>query len=83
VLNKNISLKAFREGDIQSHFWTPLSIEASEQRDRLQQLLELIQMNPTEADHWTCIWNSGEYVSQKAYLQIIGMADASLIFNWM
>jgi hypothetical protein len=63
--------------------WTPLSIEASEQLDQLQHLLELIQVNPTEADHWTYIWNSGEYISQKAYLQIIGLADASPIFKWM
>jgi hypothetical protein len=67
ALNKNISLKAFREGDIQSHFWTPLSIEALDQQDQLQQLLELIQVNPTEANHWTCIWNSGEYISHMTF----------------
>jgi hypothetical protein len=26
--NKDISVKAFRSGDILDHFWTPLSVEA-------------------------------------------------------
>jgi hypothetical protein len=40
-------------------------------------------MNPTKADHLSYIWNSEEYISKKAYLQIIGMVDVSPIFKWM
>jgi hypothetical protein len=48
--NKNISLKAFRTGDILNHFWTPLSLEASSRLQELQFLLQQIQVNPNESD---------------------------------
>jgi hypothetical protein len=42
-----------------------------------------MQGDPNEKDRWRCIWNSTKYSSQKAYLQIIGINDASPIFRWM
>jgi hypothetical protein len=36
-----------------------------------------------DQDKGRYIWNSGDYSSQKAYLQTIGINDASPIFQWM
>jgi GH15 family glucan-1,4-alpha-glucosidase len=81
--NKNISTKAIRTWDILDHFWTPLSLEASSQLYELQFLLQQIQVNPNESDKWSYIWNNDEFLTRKAYLQIIGTNNASSIFNWM
>jgi hypothetical protein len=83
ALNKNISLKAFHSKYILDHFWTPLSPQASPQLQELQFLLQQIQVNPSEANKWIYIWNSDEFISRKAYLQIIGINNASPIFKWM
>jgi hypothetical protein len=83
ILNENISLKAFRDREIQNHFWRPLSLQASPQMTDLQGLLNQIQTNPNKADKWSYIWNSDDFISKKAYLQIIGINDASPIFKWM
>jgi hypothetical protein len=83
ALNKNISAKAFRSGDIQRHSWLSFSIESSEQLSELQILLNNLQSDPAEADKWTSIWNSRVYSSKKGYLNIIGINDASPIFQWM
>jgi hypothetical protein len=40
ALNKNISAKSFMTGNIQRHFWRPLSIEVSSPLAELQQLLD-------------------------------------------
>jgi hypothetical protein len=83
ALNKNISLKAFKTGQIERHFWCPLSIEASGQLEELQIMLSNIQTSTSEKDKWTYIWNSDEYFCYKGYLQIIGINDVSPIFQWM
>jgi hypothetical protein len=49
----------------------------------LQDLLNKIQTYPNEADKWSYIWNSDDFSSKKAHLQIIGINDASPIFKWM
>jgi hypothetical protein len=79
-LIKNISLKAFRDREIQNHFWRHLSLQASTQ---MTELLNHIQTNPNEADKWSYVWNSDNFISKKAYHQIIGINDASPIFKWM
>jgi hypothetical protein len=58
-------------------------MEASAQLVELQSLLQQIQPNPNECDKWSFIWNSEEYISKKAYLQIIGINNASPIFNYI
>jgi hypothetical protein len=63
-------------GDIHRHFWRPLSIEASSQLEDLQQLLAEVLRHADEPDQW----NSVEFSTQKAYLQIIGFNGASPIF---
>jgi hypothetical protein len=83
ALNKNILAKAFRSSDIQRHFWLSLLVEASEQLSELQILLNNLQSDLAEADKWTYIWNSRVYSSKKGYLNIIGINDASPIFQWM
>jgi hypothetical protein len=42
-----------------------------------------LQYDPLMADKWTYIWGSENYSSKKGYLQIIGIFDASPIFQWM
>jgi hypothetical protein len=81
-LNKNISLKTFKTGAIERHFWHPLSIEASSQLE-LQWLLNDIQIANGANDKWGYICNSEEYFSHKGYQEIIGINDASPIFRWM
>jgi hypothetical protein len=49
----------------------------------LQDLLNQIQTNPNEADKWSYIWKSDDFSSKKAYLQMIGINDASPNFKWM
>jgi hypothetical protein len=34
-----------------------------------------------ECDKWSYIWNYDEYISQKSYIQIIGINNASPIFK--
>jgi hypothetical protein len=83
ALNKNISLKAFKTWQIERHFWRPHSIEASEQLEELQIMLNNIKIANDENDKWTYIWNSDEYFCHKGYFQIIGINDASPIFQLM
>jgi hypothetical protein len=45
ALNKNISLKALKAGQIERNFWCPLSIEASDQLQELQTMLNNIQIS--------------------------------------
>jgi hypothetical protein len=61
------------------HFWRPL-IEASSQLGNLQQLLDMMPRSANEPDQCKYIWNSVEFFTQKAYLQIIDFNDASPIF---
>jgi hypothetical protein len=76
-------VKAFRDGAIQRHFWTPLPIEASTQLVELENLLTHLQTISHENDKWRYIWNSEDFIFKKAYLQIIGVNYASPIFKWM
>jgi hypothetical protein len=83
ALNKNISLITFCSREVLDHFWTPPSPEASSQLQELQILLQQIQVNPSKSDKWSYIWNNEEFISRKAYLQIIGINNVSSIFKWM
>jgi hypothetical protein len=84
ALNKNISFQAFNSGDLQRHFWTPLSLEASaDQLEDLQDALMNLSLNPLDNDRWSYIWNNDEFSTKQAYMQIIGIVDASPIFRWM
>jgi hypothetical protein len=80
ALNKNISLKAFKTGQLERHFWRHLSIEASEQLEEMQTMLINIQSSSGENDKWSYIWNSSEYFYHKGYLQIIGIMT---LLQWM
>jgi hypothetical protein len=68
---------------LQRHLWFLLLVEASEQLNELQILLNDLQSDLNEASKWTYIWNSEVHSSKKGYLQIIGINDTSPIFQWM
>jgi hypothetical protein len=49
----------------------------------LQLILQQAHINPNASDRWSYIWGSGDFLTRKAYLQIIRVNDESPIFRWM
>jgi len=63
-------------------FHLPLSTEAFQEMQELQQQLDTINIMDTP-DIWTYIWGTGSYSSSKAYKHLIGHAHVHPAYKWI
>lgn len=63
-LNKNISVKAFLETDIENLFWLLLSLTAFTELNQLQANIQQFRLNMEGNDLWTYIWGSQAFLVQ-------------------
>lgn len=72
ALYKNITLHQVRQADNFSElFHLPLSIEAYEQFQIIEQQLDQLDLTDQE-DHWQYIWDNGSFSAQKPYKVMTG-----------
>ena len=66
--NKNISVAKFlQNNDMQEQFHIPLSVEAFQEFQELQEIIQGIQVQENEKDCWQYIWGSNKYSSKQFY----------------
>jgi hypothetical protein len=81
--NKKISyLRANSEAQLYELFHLPLSQQAHQQCNALQDLLNQNQMLD-QNDTWSFIWNSSSYSVKKAYQHLSGHQHLHPIFKWL
>jgi hypothetical protein len=65
-----------------SMFNLPLSIEAFEQFQQVESLLQNLQLSDGK-DTWFYIWGNTTFSSRKAYRQLIGTCSVHPVFKWI
>lgn len=68
--------------DLTQLFQLPLSVEAFQQLEQTQDLLNDIQ-ETKENDRWVYIWGSTLYSSSKAYKRMIGHRKVHPVIQWL
>ena len=64
--SKNISVAKFlQNNDMQEQFHIPLSVEAFQEFQELQEIIQGIQVQENEKDCWQYIWGSNKYSSKQ------------------
>lgn len=63
-------------------FHFPLSVEAFDQLNIMQIILQNVQLNADD-DLWVYIWGTHHYSSVKAYKFLIGSRPVHPIYNWL
>jgi len=64
-------------------FTLPLSQQASNQLDEVENLIDTFVGDSEQKDSWSYIWGSSKFSSRKAYIRMIGQSEASPLFKWM
>lgn len=77
-----ILAEAKSRDSILSLFHLPLSQQAFDQLNQLRSDLQQINLNE-EADHWSCIWNTGKFSVPKAYKHLKGHRTIHHSYNWI
>jgi len=66
--NKKISVLQFlSNNNLQSQFHLPLSEQAYQEYQRMQDYIQSIQVQQNTKDSWHYIWGSNSYISSKFY----------------
>jgi hypothetical protein len=66
--NRDISVAQFlANNQIQEQFHLPLSVEAFQEHQQMQQIIQQIQISSQEKDIWHYIWGNNRYTSSKFY----------------
>jgi hypothetical protein len=66
--HKNISVAKFLENNtMEAQFYLPLSVQAFQEYQSLQDFIQDLQVNPNSKDSWHYIWGSKVYSSSKFY----------------
>jgi len=66
--NQNISVAQFLQTNtIEEQFYTPLSMEAYQEFEELQSIIQGIQVSVDRQDTWHYIWGSNKYSSKQFY----------------
>jgi hypothetical protein len=79
----DISLKnASSASSIVSLFNLPLSIEAFQQFQQIENIFQNLQLDGVK-DVWLYIWGSSIFTSKRAYRHLIGTCSAHPIFKWI
>ncbi|TVU31706.1 hypothetical protein EJB05_23404, partial [Eragrostis curvula] len=80
--SKNISVQKALQTELISLFHLPLSVEAYNQFQQLDILMQGVQLTE-DSDLWLYIWGNSNFTSAKAYKAMIGHADTHPAFAWM
>jgi hypothetical protein len=65
---KDISVAHFlTHNQLQDQFHLPLSVEAFQEYQQMQQIIQQIQISGQEKDSWSYIWGNNRYTSSKFY----------------
>jgi hypothetical protein len=77
------SITFFLEKEVHTTFFLPLSMQAFNQLNSLQNLLKQRHFDSDSEDQWIYKWGSGKFSSKKAYREIVGTQEASPLFKWL
>jgi hypothetical protein len=68
VKNKNISVASFLQNNqIEQKFHVPLSIQAFQEYQEMQDIIQQIQVSNEEKDIWKYFWGDNTYTAPKFY----------------
>jgi hypothetical protein len=68
------------DNEVSRNFYLPLSVQASEELEAVQLLLQNSDWDPEVWDIWSYNWNSMNFSSKKAYKFLQGTQEASPLF---
>lgn len=71
------------DNEVSRNFYLPLSVQASEELEAVQLLLQNSDWDPEVWDIWSYNWNSMNFSSKKAYKFLQGTQEASPLFSWI
>jgi len=77
------SVRFFIDQEVNRVFTLPLSQQASNQLDEVENLIDTFVGDSDQKDSWSYIWGSSKFSSRKAYIRMIGQSEASPLFKWM
>jgi hypothetical protein len=84
AVNHHISVKDTMEMmHLDDLFTLPLSAEAFDEYEMLQQRLENLQYDDSSRDQWTFIWGSTTFTSKKFYDLAFNHMNVHPIFKWL
>ena len=84
ALNPDISVKEVLSSvDMAQLFALPLSVQAFEEFQALQLLLEQVNVNTSTNDEWKTIWKDGIYSSSRYYHHCFKDQHASKVYSWI
>jgi hypothetical protein len=82
--NQKISMASFlEEVDMTEHFYLPLSEQAYQEFQELQQLVQDTQVRNEDNDQWHYIWGSHKYTSKSFYNHLYRNIQPPQPFLWI
>jgi hypothetical protein len=82
--NKEISVAQFLlNNQIENQFHLPLSEQAFQEYQDLQQLIQQIQVGPESKDLWEYIWGNSKYTASKLYHLLFKNLSPPQQFIWI